>query len=69
MVQRWICCRCGKEEQDDYLSQIDLSPDSDVADAVSCLEGAGYELEENIRGDYVVVKSIRGACNAAKEWD
>ena len=57
MVQRWICCRCGKEEQDDYFSRIDLGPDNNVADAVSCLEEAGYELEKNSKRDYVLVKS------------
>jgi hypothetical protein len=75
LVQRGICRRRGKEEQDDYLSRIDLGPDKDVAGAASRLEEAGYELEKNCRGDYVVVRSIRGACNAANggtvlmRWD
>ena len=66
LVQRWICRRRGKEEQDDYLSRIDLGPDNDVADVVSHLEEAGYELEKNSRGDYVLVKSDwrRGASKA-----
>ena len=65
LVQHWICCRRGKEEQDDYLSRIDLEPDNNVADAVTRLEEVGYELEKNSWGDYVLVRSIRGACNAA----
>ena len=65
LVQRWICLWRGKEEHDDYLSQIDLGPDNNVADMVTRLEEAGYELEKNSRGDYVVDRSIRGACNAA----
>ena len=75
LVQHWICCRRGEEEQDDYLSRIDLEPDNNVADAVTRLEEVGYELEKNSRGDYVVVRSIRGACNAANggtvmmRWD
>jgi hypothetical protein len=75
LVQRWICRWRGKEEQEDYLLRIDLGPDNNVADAVSCLEEAGFELEKNKRGDYVVVRSICGACNAANggtvlmRWD
>jgi hypothetical protein len=75
LVQQWICRRRSKEEQEDYLLRIDSGPYNDVADAVSCLEEAGYELEKNSRGDYVVVRSIRGACNAANggtvmmRWD
>jgi hypothetical protein len=50
LVQRWICRRRGKEEQEDYLLQIDSGPDNDVADAVSCLEEAGYDLEKLVGG-------------------
>ena len=66
MIQRWICCWRGKEDQDNYLSQIGSGPDNDVGDAVSCLKGVGYEVKQNSRGDLVVVKIIRGACNASK---
>jgi hypothetical protein len=45
MVERWLCCRRGKDDQDDYLSQIDSGPDNDVADAVSHLGGAGYDVK------------------------
>ena len=57
MVQRWICRRCGEDEQDNYHSRIDLGPDNNVADAVSCLEGAGYELEKIVGGIMLWLKA------------
>ena len=57
MVQRWICCRHGKEDQDDYISPIGSGSDNDVGDAVSCLEGAGCEVNKIVGGIMFGVKS------------
>ena len=57
MVQCWLRCRRGEDDQDDYLSRIDSGPDNDVADALSRLLDAGYDVKLSSGcGDYVVVK-------------